>query len=88
MKKKIEFLVIFMIFQFLEMNEKKNHFIMKNKKFYGTEAKGYCPFEQAGGARRWLGAGWALAGRTGCAAGASVARRASGRGALAWRAGR
>ena len=34
MKKKNEFLVIFMIFQFLEMNEKKkkNHFIMKNKK--------------------------------------------------------
>ena len=55
------------------MNEKKNHFIMKNKKkkFYGTEAKGYCPFEQAGGARRW--AAWAL-GRW--------AARAQARGAL------
>ena len=43
------------------MNEKKNHFIMKNEKFYGTEPKGYCPFEQAAGALgRWglgLGAG-------------------------------
>ena len=66
------------------MKKKKNHFIMKNKKkkIYGTEAKGYCPFEQAGGARRWLGAlgaQQALAWRAGRA---GVARRAlSGMGA-------
>ena len=57
------------------MNEKKNHFIMKNEKFYGTEPKGYCPFEQAVGALgRWgvgaLGRGrWA----SGRAAGAGRA---------------
>ena len=54
------------------MNEKKK------KKFYGTEAKGYCPFEQASGARRWLGALGAQQAQAWRAGRAGVAR---GRGA-------
>ena len=45
-EKKNEFLVIFMIFQFLEINEKKNSFIMENENFFLSIKilMGYCPF--------------------------------------------
>ena len=59
------------------MNEKKNHFIMKNKNFYGTEPKkGYCPSElKAGLGAGRAGAGRAGAGRAGTAQAAWARRR-------------
>ena len=85
------------------MKKKKKSFYnekQKKKKIYGTEAKGYCPFEQAGGARRWLGALGAQqalpwrAGRAGVARGRGAgalggmgAGALGGTGARAWRAG-
>ena len=62
------------------MNEKKKSFYneKKNEKFYGTEPKGYCPFEQAAGALVCWGAGvWALgAGRAGVRQALGVRERA------------
>ena len=48
---------------------------MKNEKFYGTEPKGYCPFEQAAGALGWACWRWARSAGTqaaGVAAGAGA----------------
>ena len=58
---------------------------MKNEKFYGTEPKGHCPFEQAAGA---LGRGrWALGERACGRRWACVGARAGAAGAWAGAAG-
>ena len=85
-EKKNEFLVIFMIFQFLEINEKKKiSFIMKNENFFLEQKNfdGLLPILWTRHAGAQAGAGRA-AGCAGKGAGAGRGRRRGAAGRACW----